>query len=159
MHLPQEEVGPGQCSLLSNLPPPSSYLPLTCAWWEKVKATGPRRWCVFECINQCHSLGRVVFDVKQTLWECRPCCEERLWRADGETASSRPGDLQIAGIHLSLRSFVLSRGFANISNRSAASIKLSHRCLNTAVNCVVLMVIKFWALLSLIRVHFFFFFW
>lgn len=34
---------------------------------------GPKMGC-FECIHHCHSL----FDVKQTLGECRPRCEERL---------------------------------------------------------------------------------
>lgn len=95
-----------------------------------------RRWCVFECINQCHSLGRVVFDVKQTLWECRPCCEERLWRADGETASSQGlanyGDTSVSALLCPVKSL------SNISSPSVAFIKLFHRCLKTFVNYMVL---------------------
>lgn len=37
----------------------------------------PKMGC-FECINHCHSFCHVPFDVKQTLGECRPRCEERL---------------------------------------------------------------------------------
>lgn len=37
----------------------------------------PKMGC-FECINHCHSFCHVSFDVKQTLGECRPRCEERL---------------------------------------------------------------------------------
>lgn len=49
--------------------------PLRCALWGG-EATG-RGWDVFQCINQCHAFRRVLFDVKQTRWECRPCCEKR----------------------------------------------------------------------------------
>lgn len=31
----------------------------------------------FDSINQCHSFRAVLFDVKQTLGECRPCCEKK----------------------------------------------------------------------------------
>lgn len=68
-------------------PPPPEFVTPLCLIFRSlcsVKRWGDRlRLGCFEGINQCHCFRHVLFDVKQTRWECRPCCEKRVmcwWR-------------------------------------------------------------------------------
>ena len=52
-----------------------------CKWWASEPRGAGREETTgvicYSCVHQCHFFGSVVFDVKQALSSCRPCCEER----------------------------------------------------------------------------------